>query len=120
MRPMVVNLPNSFRMAVRVGGFDVNRLLNTTAVWSIIIFWLWMFFYWILQYIPMPLALSVPDSKDNAYPYTNIVIGQIKTVMCPSSVGGSPISYCVWYFPTFICFTIVALLNRVKKFRPHC
>mmetsp|Transcript_53892 Transcript_53892/g.61203 ORF Transcript_53892/g.61203 Transcript_53892/m.61203 type:complete len:185 (+) Transcript_53892:280-834(+) len=101
-------------------GYDVNRILNATAVWSIIIFWLWMFFYWILQYIPMPLALSVPDSKDNAYPYTDIVIEQIKTAMCPSSPnGGDPISYCVWYFPAFICFTIVALLVRVKKFRPH-
>ena len=39
--------------------------------------------------------------------------------MCPSSVEGSPISSCVWYFPAFICFTIVALLVRVKKFRPH-
>lgn len=40
--------------------------------------------------------------------------------MCPSSLhGGSVSSYCVWYFPAFICFTIVALLVRLKKFRPH-
>jgi len=101
-------------------GVDINRILNATAVWSIIIFWLWTCIYWMLQYVPMPLSLSEPGSKANEYQYTNVVIDNIKVAMCPSSLhGGSVSSYCVWYFPAFICFTIVALLVRLKKFRPH-
>ena len=61
-------------------GFDLNRLLNATAVWSIIIFLLWICWYWILQYVPMPLALSVPGSKENDYKY-NVVIDAMKTAV---------------------------------------
>jgi len=101
----------------KAGRFDLNRLLNALAVWSLVIFWLWTCFYWILQYAPMPL-IHQPGSKENEYKYTDIVVGAIQNAMCPTN-DGSPISYCVWYFPAFISFTIVALLVRKLSFRPH-
>jgi len=99
-------------------GWDINRLLNATAVWSIILFWVWICFYWILQYAPMPL-IHEPGSKSNDYKYTDIVVGAVQNAMCPSDSSGEPISSCVWYFPAFICFTIVAVLVRRTSFRPH-
>lgn len=62
-------------------GVDINRILNATAVWSIIIFWLWTCIYWMLQYVPMPLSLSEPGSKANEYQYTNVVIDNIKVAV---------------------------------------
>lgn len=99
-------------------GFDLNRTFNALAVWSLVIFWIWIAFYWMLQYAPMPL-IHEPGSKSNEYKYTDVVVGAIKNAMCPTSQSGSPISYCVWYFPALISFTIVALLVRLKAFVPH-
>lgn len=101
-----------------IPGFDLNRFSNAVAVWSLVVFWLWIAFYWMLQYAPMPL-IHEPGSSNNEYKYTSVVIDSIKVAMCPLDKGGSPISYCVWYYPAFICFTIVALLVRRQKFRPR-
>jgi hypothetical protein len=103
--------------------WDLNRTLNALAVWSLITFWVWVCFYWMLQYAPMPL-IHMPGSKENVYPYGDAVVTPMKNLMCPSSISdgvygaGSPISYCVWYFPAFISFTIVALLVRRSNIRP--
>jgi len=103
----------------KAGGFDLNRFLHAIAVCSIVVWWLWMCIYWLLENTPMPLSESEPGSKENQYKYVDYVVVPIQEAMCPSDQDGNPIDECVWYFPALICFTIVALLVRVPKFRPH-
>ena len=124
---------------------DWNRIGNYIAILSLVLFWLWMSLFWILQYVPMHFMGA--GSKANSFFYTinvltpiadkvrsiisenlhalRISLVNISLILSFTSItiviqkfcpsGG----YCYWHLPAIICFTIVALLVRRQNFRPR-
>ena len=54
---------------------DWNRIGNYIAILSLVLFWLWMSLFWILQYVPMHFMGA--GSKANSFFYTINVLTPI-------------------------------------------
>ena len=54
---------------------DWNRIGNYIAILSLVLFWLWMSLFWILQYVPMHFMGA--GSKANSLFYTTNVLTPI-------------------------------------------
>ena len=63
------------------GSFDINRIGNAIAIWTLILVWFWISMYWILVYVPFPPMGG--GSEDNVFAYSDYVVKPIAEKVRP-------------------------------------
>jgi hypothetical protein len=63
------------------GSFDINRIGNAIAIWTLILVWFWISMYWILVYVPFPPMGW--GSEDNVFAYSDYIVKPIAEKVRP-------------------------------------